>query len=99
MKNFGLTLLLFLFVGATTTMAQDKKADDSSAKTEVISKDAHKCTAAEKKACCAKAAESGAKSCHGSASADKKACSPGCQKACCTADAATKKDEHEEHDH
>ena len=91
MKNIALTVLMMLFVGVGSSMAQDKKAADSDtkAKTEVTAEKKHNCSASEKKACCAKKGAS--------ASADKKSCAPGCEKACCTADAgkATK----EEHDH
>lgn len=103
MKNLGLTLLVFLFIGVGSSMAQDKKAADADAavvKTEAAT--AKKaCTGAEKKACCAKA-NAGKKDCsHATASADgKKGCAPGCEKACCMADAkATTKDSHEGHNH
>jgi hypothetical protein len=115
MKNFGLTLLMMLFVGVGSTMAQDKKSTDSDAaatKTEVKA-DAHKCAADCTKACCAKkevtahkCSSSSKKACCAKAAAgDKKACAPGCKKDCCTADAGKAKkdahdhDSHEGHDH
>lgn len=111
MKNFGLTLLMMLFVGVGSSMAQDKKAADSDAaaiKTEVKA-DAHKCAADCTKACCAKtdakahkcsASEKKACCAKGSAKADAKACAPGCEKACCTADnGRAKKDAHDHDSH
>jgi hypothetical protein len=99
MKNLGLTLLMMLFVGVGTSMAQDKKAADSDAaapaKTEMSTEKAHKCAADCTKACCAKDAKA-------SAIGDKKACAPGCEKKCCIADAGKAKKEehdHENHDH
>lgn len=103
MKNIGLTLLMFLFVGVGTSMAQDKKAADTDAavvKTEATAK--KECTAAEKKACQGKHADAGKKCSHAAASADgKKTCAPGCEKSCCMADAkaTSKKDAHAGHDH
>ena len=106
MKNFGLTLLMMLFVGVGSTMAQDKAAADSDAaatKTEVKA-DAHKCAADCTKACCAKSdakahkcSASEKKACcakKGAASSDgrEKECAPGCVKACCSADATKKED-------
>jgi hypothetical protein len=93
MKNFGLTLLMMLFIGVGTSMAQDKKAaadSDAAAaapvKTEQVAKD-HACEPGCAKACCAKDAHGsahGKKACTGEAKA---ACAPGCEKKCCTADA------------
>ena len=95
MKNFGLTVLMMLFIGVGTSMAQDKKVSDADAsntvKIEKVAKD-HACEPGCAKACCAKA---GAKA----DAAGKKACAPGCEKKCTHASAATKEDAHEGHDH
>lgn len=110
MKNVALTLLMMLFVGVGTSMAQDKKAADSDAKatTEMSADKKHACAADCTKACCAKDAKkehkcsaSEKKACcakkGASASADKK-CAPGCEKACCSADASKAKKEEHKHD-
>lgn len=80
-----MTLVMFLFVGATATMAQDKasvKTDATAVKTEVKDQTA-------------KEAEAAKPSCHGStATAEKKACAPECAKKC-PAQAAATKEEHE----
>lgn len=91
MKNLGLTVLMMLFIGVGTSMAQDKKAAADSdaaapAKTEQVAKD-HACEPGCAKACCSKAADGsahGKKACSGES---KMACAPGCEKKCCTADA------------
>ncbi|MCF8275645.1 MAG: hypothetical protein K9J17_02835 [Flavobacteriales bacterium] len=89
MKNLVLTFVMFLFVGVTATMAQDKKADaDHSAtvKTEV-SAEKHACEPGCTKACCAAAGDK--------AAGDKKACAPSCEKKCPAHAAATEvKEEH-----
>ena len=97
MKNVALTLLMMLVVGVGTSRAQDKKAETKEVKTEATVAKKHECTAAQKAACWAKKG--------GKAAADSKAWAPGCEKACCTADAgkATKEEhnhkEGEKHDH
>ncbi|GEM_PF-1669635 len=107
MKNFGLTLLMMLFIGVGTSMAQDKKAaadSDAAApsKTEKAAVKDHACNPDLTKACCAKAADGKVtgdkKACTGEAKA---ACTPGCEKKCCTADAgkAKSEDAHEGHNH
>lgn len=68
MKNIAFTLLMMLFVGVGTSMAQDKKAADATVKTEK-----HACSADCAKACCSKdgvakkscTAEAKAKCAHG----------------------------------
>lgn len=82
MKNFGLTLVMFLFVGLTATMAQDKKeATASESKTEM--KADHACKPGCSMACCA-----------GKASGEKKSCTPE-EKAKCAHSSDAKKEEHE----
>lgn len=80
---------MMLFIGVGTSMAQDKKAADSDAaepvKTEMSAK--KECSKSKSKACCAKkgaSASASSKECSGKS---KTACAPGCEKACCTADA------------
>lgn len=89
---------MFLFVGLTASMAQDKKAATVDpahpTKKEAAAKE-HSCPPGCTMACCAKAADGKAEA---APAHNKKACAPGCKKSCCTADAG-KKEEHEGHAH
>lgn len=74
MKNIAFTLLMMLFVGVGTSMAQDKKAADADA---TVKTEKHSCTPDAAKACCSKdsaakkscTAEEKAKCAHGASSA------------------------------
>jgi hypothetical protein len=83
MKNLGLTIAMFLFVGIGSSMAQDKVAasSDATVKTEVEGK--HACSADCTKNCCSKEGKSGGA---------KKACSAEQQKQCSGHSSATKAD-------
>lgn len=98
MKNIAITVLMLLFVGVGTSMAQSKTevTTKEATKTEVKSVEKHKCAAECTKACCSKGKASGAAT--KADAADKKACAPGCEKACCTADAGKKEDHGHDHD-
>ncbi len=109
MKNIGLTLLMFLFVGVGTSMAQDKKVDsDAAVKTEVKSDSKtakHSCAPGCKSTSCAKKTEKQKKACAADCKKDccadktgkqKKACAADCKKDCC---AKKKEDAHEGHGH
>lgn len=82
MKNVGLTIAMFLFVGIGSTMAQSKVAanSDAAAKTEVAG-EKHACAPGCTMACCSK---------DGKAADGKKACSPEQQKQCAGHSSATK---------
>ncbi|MFM1876327.1 MAG: hypothetical protein RL266_2064 [Bacteroidota bacterium] len=87
MKNVGFTLLMMLFVGIGTSMAQDKKAADAKATTEV-STEKHDCKPGCSMTCCAKDGTAAKKSCTAE------------EKAKCAAQAAhTEEGKAEEHDH
>ncbi|MFC2176345.1 hypothetical protein ACFLR1_05190 [Bacteroidota bacterium] len=83
MKNLAVTLVMLLFVGLGTSLAQN---DDASTKaevnTEVKSTSDHHCPPGCTMPCCAKKGDADAK----------KHCEPGCEKACCAKKADCKKD-------
>jgi hypothetical protein len=89
MKNFGLTIAMFLFVGIGSSMAQSKAAADADAtsKTEVSS-EKHACTPGCTMACCSK---------DGKAADGKKACTAEQQKQC-AGHAKADATENKEHD-
>lgn len=83
MKNIGLTLVMFLFVGLTATMAQEKREASAAAPAKAEMKADHACKPGCAMTCCA-----------GKASGEKKSCTPE-EKAKCAHSADAKKEEHE----
>lgn len=102
MKQFLVTIMMLLIVGAGSVFAQDKKKADAPqpTKTEVVktldAKDAKACAPGCAKACCSKTAA------HGGKDADAKKCSASCKAKCCASKSAAhggKDHDHAGHSH
>lgn len=85
MKKFGITLAMCMFLGATATMAQDKKADEGTATTKTeVSAEKHECKPGCTMACCA-----------GKSAAEKKSCEHADKAKCAAHSAEATKEEKE----